>query len=176
MERDKMKTDNKSRGTIEVLAWTFKICIALMVTTLFIVACARRVANPEIATSSRSDSANVSRVWNPTALAIWRSTNATPVERAKAVNRLLTEGTSVATVMSLLGSDAAITRDHGPSVALNDRDRGVVPARAFHEKIWLEYEVPGGAVSLSFGAQSGVIGGWGFERAIALDSPAGTDP
>ena len=106
-------------------------------------------------------------------LSLWRSPKATPDERAAALNRWLAPETNVATAIALLGSHGVLSRDHGPSsvvgVGKDDARQG-----RLYEKLWLEYDVPGGSVGLRFGNQGETTNEWSFEHASA--SRSATDP
>ncbi len=99
-------------------------------------------------------------------MSIWRSPKSTPQERAEALNKWLSPETSIESAISLLGPDGVLSRDYGPSTTLVSGKNGVVAhPGGYYEKLWLEYKIPGGSVSLDFNKQGGASNEWRFEHA-----------
>jgi hypothetical protein len=78
-------------------------------------------------------------------MAVWRSANATPEQRARAINELISVGTRGRDVQEILGNGGTWVRYAGPLINLYDYTEA-----ANHGEWHLQYDVPGGKVALIF--------------------------
>lgn len=118
-----MKSDLK-------VVWTFAVAVSVwLVLGLHVVGCRRPLPpNPSLAT--------------------WRSSKATPDERAEAVKQLIKPGTVAGKVEELLGPGGEWMRIRGPAFVLKDGD--AIPSDQYVEFWNLSYRFGDATVALSF--------------------------
>jgi hypothetical protein len=91
-------------------------------------------------------------------MAVWRSPDSTPNDRASAVTKWLPQDTSIASAKALLGDDGALSHYFGPSFISGAVDDWV-----------LEYDTPGGLVILRFSRGPGGTNRLRFDGAYARE-------
>ena len=88
-----------------------------------------------------------------TLISIWRSPDSTPDERVDAITKWLPKGSSIDSVIALLGNDGDLSHNFGPFIDIRggkSTNGAVTPQTGAVDFWFLEYDTPHGKVTLRF--------------------------